>query len=89
MHGGNIMSTRAMNHLIINTFPTRIEVELKRMADAVNLTPGTTPWQTDQNALAKIALTSGGTSVGTMTIDSIGHRPTLKNGTRLFTKYVP
>lgn len=65
MHDGNIMSARAMNYLIIKALPTRIELELKRMADAVNLEPGTTLWQTDRNAPAKIAFTPGATSVGT------------------------
>jgi hypothetical protein len=89
VHGGSIISARAMNYLIIKTFPTRIELELKRMADAVNLVSGTTMWQADRNAPAKIAFTRGATSVGTMTIDKVGPRPTLKHGTGLFTEYVP
>ena len=89
VHGGNIMSARAVNYLMIKTFPTRIELELKRMADAINLEPGTTIWQTDRNAPARIAITPGATSVGTMTINKVGPRPTLTNRTGLFIEYVP
>ena len=41
VHGGNIFSSRSMNYLVIRTFPTRIELEAKRMAVATNLSPGT------------------------------------------------
>jgi hypothetical protein len=88
VHGGNIFSARSMNYLVIRTFPTRIELEAKRMANGTNLNPGTTLWQTNRSTAEKIAMTPGATSVGTMTINKIGPRPTLENRAGAFTEYV-
>jgi hypothetical protein len=89
VHGGNIFSNISMNYLLIKTFPTRIEIEAKRMADGTNLNPGTRLWQTDRSCPEKIAMTPGATAVGTLAIDKTGRRPVLENRTGQLTEYVP
>lgn len=89
VHGGNIWSALSMNYLVIQTFPTRIELEAKRMATGTDLSPGSRLWQTDRGTFEKIAMTPGAASVGTMTINKIGPRPTLENRTGVFAEYVP
>ncbi|HET8961772.1 hypothetical protein [Nocardioides sp.] len=88
VHGGNIFSSRSMNYLLIRTFPTRIELEAKRMAPATNLSPGALLWNTNRSTAERIAMKPGASPVGTLTINKIGPRPTLENRTGVFTEYV-